>query len=55
MAAFEKTFGVKIDIEISRRRDGDVPSLLVDAALALDHLGWKPANDLLDIARSYLN
>ena len=55
VAAFEKTFGVKIDIEISRRRDGDVPCLLADARLALDHLGWKPANDLLDIARSYLN
>lgn len=55
VTAFEKIFAVKIDIEITPRRDGDVPCLLADAGLALDHLGWRPAKDLLDIARSYLN
>ena len=52
--AFEKTFGVRINIEITPRRDGDVPCLLADSGLAADLLGWKPANDLLDIAKSYL-
>jgi UDP-glucose 4-epimerase len=54
VSTFEGVFGVRVNLDISNRRDGDVPILLADATLAGTCLGWKATLNTSDIAYSYL-
>ena len=49
---FEKVTGTKINVEIGRRREGDVEKVWADTTLANKELGWKSEYSLEDIMRS---
>ena len=49
---FEKANNLKLNYKIVGRRDGDVPAVWADTALANKVLGWKAERDLDDTLRS---
>ena len=49
---FEKANNLKLNYKIVGRRDGDVPAVWADTALANEVLGWKAERDLDDTLRS---
>jgi len=51
IAAAEKASGQKVEYEITSRRAGDPPSLVADATLAREKLGWTANHSLDDIMR----
>lgn len=51
IAAAEKTSGQKVEYEIVSRRPGDPPSLVADATLAREKLGWTAMHNLDAIMR----
>ena len=54
VAAFERTTGVKIPVEIAPRRPGDVAVSYATAKLAETELGWKTKYTLDDMCKSFL-
>ncbi len=44
--AFEKASGVKIPVEVSGRRIGDIPATYAKGTLAEEELGWKAEKTL---------
>lgn len=46
--AFEESTGVKINYEITGRRDGDIEKIYADAEKAFKELNWKPQYSLND-------
>jgi len=55
VAAFERTTGVKIPVEIAPRRPGDVAVSYATAKLAETELGWKTKYTLDDMCRDAWN
>ena len=53
VAAFERTTGVKIPVEIAPRRPGDVAVSYATAKLAETELGWKTKYTLDDMCKSF--
>ena len=45
----------KVNYEFSRRRDGDVASVVADNSLALKLLNWKPSKDIYDMCKDGWN
>ena len=54
VAAFERTTGVKIPVEIAPRRPGDVAVSYATAKLAETELGWKTKYTLDDMCKSFI-
>jgi len=50
--SFEKTTGIKLDYEISARRDGDVEIIFANNEKACSTLGWELKYDISDAMRS---
>ena len=48
---FEKTNSCKVHFKFKRRRNGDVPSLIVDNKKASLILNWKPKRTLKKICK----
>lgn len=56
IAAVEEVSGRKVPVEIHPRRPGDPPSLVADASLARELLGWQPVYlDIRDTVRTAWN
>ena len=49
---FQQANGVELPYKMAPRRNGDVPAVWADTALANDKLGWKAERDLDDTLRS---
>jgi UDP-glucose 4-epimerase len=49
---FECVTGIKLNYEITKRRDGDVPELYTDTTLAEKELGWKAEHGLEEMIKS---
>ena len=49
---FENANGLKLNYKIVGRRDGDVPAVWADTALANEELGWKAERDIDDTLRA---
>lgn len=49
---FEKANNLKLNYKIASRRDGDVPAVWADTAIANEKLGWNAVVDLDDTLRS---
>jgi UDP-glucose 4-epimerase len=50
--AFEKATGMKLNYEITKRREGDVPKVWADTTLANLRLGWKAEKGLEEMMAS---
>jgi len=46
--SFEKVSGIKLDYEIGKKREGDVPEIYADSIKAANELGWKSELSLDD-------
>ena len=44
--SFEKVSGIKIPVEYTSRRQGDVPTYYANSELAEKELGWKASKSL---------
>lgn len=53
--AFEKITGVKLNYQITERRDGDVSAVYADTSLANNELGWKAERDLNNMIKTAWN
>ncbi|MGI9363809.1 MAG: UDP-glucose 4-epimerase GalE [Rhizobiaceae bacterium] len=55
VTAFEKVSNLKIKLEISQRRPGDVATSFADISFAAEQLGWRPQRDLEEMCKDSWN
>ena len=55
LSTFEKVTGIKLNYELSERREGDVVAVYSDSSLALKLLNWSPKRTTEDMMRSAWN
>ena len=55
IAAFEKNTGIKLNYEVSPRRDGDISAIFSSYTKANKQLGWSPKYNIDDIMKSAWN